>query len=86
MELIREIVKQEIQQIINEGPAENCENHYDFFRPDRAAEYALAFAQKASELNEFYWHVANIATNIESSPEEKIALIKKLLPNFGWLG
>jgi hypothetical protein len=85
MEIIREIFKQELKHLINEEQEGKFENHIIFSHPTRAAEYAMNWAKKAYDLNEFYWHVANIISTLDETQDEKIEKIKLLLPYYGWL-
>lgn len=84
MERIREIVKEELLQIVNETRIVKFEDHNIFSHPQRAAEYAMDWARKANELNKFYWQVANILGNLDTTQDVKIEQIEKLLPNYGY--
>lgn len=84
MEKVREIVKHELLQMMSETRIIKFQDHNIFSHPQRTADYAMDWARKANELNEFYWHVANILGNLNTSQDVKIASIEKLLPNYGY--
>ncbi len=85
MDEMREIIREELKLVVNEGGLINFENHPIFSNPTKAAEYAMDWMQKASDLNRFYWQISNIMGTVDMSPEEKIANIQELMPHYGWL-
>lgn len=85
MENVLKIIREELNEIVNEGGLMNFENHPIFSDPTKAAEYAMDWMQKASDLNRFYWQVSNVLEIVDMSPEEKIARIQDLMPHYGWL-
>lgn len=85
MEDVRKIIREEIAIVINERGLMNFEKHPIFSNPTKAAEYAMDWMQKASDLNRFYWQVSNILGTSDMAPEEKLARIQELMPHYGWL-
>lgn len=74
------IIKEEVDKVFSEG----IENLPIFNDPLKAAEYAMQWQEKATNLNIFYWQVEAIITS-QLSPQDKITRISTLLPNYGWV-
>lgn len=85
MESIRKIIKEELGAIISERGGINFSNHPIFSNPEKAAEYAVGWMEKADKMNKFYWQVSHILGIVDMSPIEKLEEIQKMLPNYGWI-
>lgn len=85
MKDVRNIIREELSRLIDEGSFMNFEKHPIFSNPTKAAEYAMDWMQKASDLNRFYWQVSNILGISDMTPGEKLARIQELMPHYGWI-
>jgi len=85
MEELKKVIRAELRQLIFENEDSNFfTRHPVFSNPEKAAEYAMQWQEKATELNKFYWTVEAIVTS-QLASQDKVNRISELLPNYGWV-